>query len=661
MKKTAIIALLAAALMAGACAEVPVERPDMLRAEARKAGKTTIEKTFTAAISVPTRTDVTIGATGKVNWVAGDEISVLDGVSNVRVTLTEQDISSDGLRASFTARVADKATYRAVYPYAEGNSYDESEDIITLEGPAASQDGTFGGCQTAVACYGADDASFTFNTVTAMVNFQVSDPRVASIGFRGKNGERLNGKAIACCDGTEAIADWSDEPGGHTLAVARNDDGDYFIGTLHTEFTKGFLMAFYKSDGSLYGTLSTSRDFEIEAGSITRLGNLDSRIVKETETVKSFPYSESFSASKGDFTIKDVNLPSGTTYVWTYTTNYGMKASAYFNKKNHASESWLISPFVDLTMAENAILKYDNAANQFKGNKPSGSLSVKASADGTNWTALSPSGWPSGSDWNFMSSGDIDLSAFLGGKVQIAFIYTSTSSVCGTWQVKNFSIDGASGSIPGGGGGGDDDEPVITIAEFNALEDGDDKYKVSGTITSIDEYSYGIFTIDDGTGSLYIYCIEDEDGNQCFTQNWLSLGDVITVYGAKTTYACKSEMDDAIYVSHYTPEPCAEFLNCTRYGIYRHQSGEEVKAFDIYGDQLGYGSTTFHIANPNTQVYWRISGLDITAAVSAQMTASLHENFDGTLGGDYRFTVKKVDGSTVWLTAQDGLGFIIKR
>ncbi|MEG1591885.1 MAG: choice-of-anchor J domain-containing protein, partial [Chryseobacterium sp.] len=43
-------------------------------------------------------------------------------------------------------------------------------------------------------------------------------------------------------------------------------------------------------------------------------------------------------------------------------------------------------------------------------------------------------------DW--VSSGNVDLSAFLGKNVRIAFKYTSTSSEAATWEVDDFKIKG---------------------------------------------------------------------------------------------------------------------------------------------------------------------------------------------------------------------------
>lgn len=65
---------------------------------------------------------------------------------------------------------------------------------------------------------------------------------------------------------------------------------------------------------------------------------------------------EPFTQSQGKFTIENINLPSGSSFVWSYAgSNYGMKASSYVGGKNLASEALLVSPEIDLTDAESAL------------------------------------------------------------------------------------------------------------------------------------------------------------------------------------------------------------------------------------------------------------------------------------------------------------------
>lgn len=159
-------------------------------------------------------------------------------------------------------------------------------------------------------------------------------------------------------------------------------------------------------------------------------------------------FAESFSASQGDFTIDDKKLPEGATYVWTWTEQYGMKASAFIEGKSLASESWLISPEIDLTSVKEASLSFDHAANKFPaGKKVSDFVSVKVSKDGgSTWADLVIPTWPAGTSWSFVASGSADLAAYVGSKIKVAFVYTSNDGESGTWEVKNFVVEPKAGS-----------------------------------------------------------------------------------------------------------------------------------------------------------------------------------------------------------------------
>lgn len=155
-------------------------------------------------------------------------------------------------------------------------------------------------------------------------------------------------------------------------------------------------------------------------------------------------YSETFGTNQGAFTIDDKVLPEGTTFIWSFASGYGMKASAYVNKTNYASESWLVSPKFDCTNATALTLSFSEAANFFKSaENVSAYTSVKVKEVGTDtWTDLTLSARASGKAWTFTDGITADLSAYVGKKMQIAFVYTSSAELAGTWEVKNFELKG---------------------------------------------------------------------------------------------------------------------------------------------------------------------------------------------------------------------------
>ena len=152
------------------------------------------------------------------------------------------------------------------------------------------------------------------------------------------------------------------------------------------------------------------------------------------------PYSETFEQNQGYFTINDVLLGDGLTYVWKHENGqygYYMKASAYKDGAK-ASESWLISPEISLVGATAPAVSFEHA-HKFAGT-PSEELTLWISEDkGENWAQLTIPAYTSNNDYTFVAN-TIDLTSYVGKNVKIAFKYVATSSAAGTWEVKNFKV-----------------------------------------------------------------------------------------------------------------------------------------------------------------------------------------------------------------------------
>ena len=154
-------------------------------------------------------------------------------------------------------------------------------------------------------------------------------------------------------------------------------------------------------------------------------------------------FSQAFkTAGQGQFTIENkTELPEGLSYIWSYDSKYGMKASGYASNTNFAAESWLISPVIDLGSATKPVLTFRHALNFFSSvDKAKEEATLWAKAEGGEWTQLSGIAYPESLSWTFIDSGEIDLSAYAGKKVQIAFKYVSTASKAGTWEVDDFAV-----------------------------------------------------------------------------------------------------------------------------------------------------------------------------------------------------------------------------
>lgn len=150
-------------------------------------------------------------------------------------------------------------------------------------------------------------------------------------------------------------------------------------------------------------------------------------------------YSFSFlgDANNGGFTADDKVKPSQLSQIWVSDSRYGWKASAFESatKVCYASESWLISPAFNIP-AEGATLSFEHVL--FKGDQ--NQVGVYVSTDKNDWKALSIPNWSDGNSWTFVSSGAISLGEYAGKTIYIAYKYSSSTSVAGTWEIKNFLI-----------------------------------------------------------------------------------------------------------------------------------------------------------------------------------------------------------------------------
>ena len=203
-------------------------------------------------------------------------------------------------------------------------------------------------------------------------------------------------------------------------------------------------IIFGVGEKAVYGTDGATKAGQFAFSSVTAYTAADLENGGETPDEDITLYSETFGTNQGVFTIENKVLPEGTTYIWKFDSRNGMKASAYVNKTNYASESWLVSPKFDCTKATALTLSFSEAANFFtSAENVSAYTSVKVKEVGTDtWTDLTLSARASGTNWTFADGITADLSAYVGKKMQIAFVYTSSADVAGTWEVKNFELKG---------------------------------------------------------------------------------------------------------------------------------------------------------------------------------------------------------------------------
>ena len=158
------------------------------------------------------------------------------------------------------------------------------------------------------------------------------------------------------------------------------------------------------------------------------------------------PGSNDFEAAltdnQGAWTFVDKILPEGLSYVWAQSSSYGMKASAYANGTKYVTESYLVSPA--LILGENSVLTFDHV-QRYAAEDPATQLTLLIRGDKPDsWQYQLPiPNYSNGSSWTFVSSGDIDLSAYAGKTIQLWFRYTSDENFAATWEIKNVKVTNA--------------------------------------------------------------------------------------------------------------------------------------------------------------------------------------------------------------------------
>lgn len=276
-------------------------------------------------------------------------------------------------------------------------------------------------------------------------------------------------------------------------------------------------------------------------------------------TVEGAPlYAINFKEDQTGWTINNVTIHDSLTYVWAADEKYGYKASA-FKGANYPTESWLISPAIDLTGSnpEHAKLIFSHARKFGELSQ----LSVKISVDGQTWDNVTVPNWPDGSSWAFIESGEIDITKYIGANTQIAFVYTSDENNAATWEVENLQI--YAGEVENYESIANTPETAYTTTEAIALIDADknlhETVYVKGKISELkewtdkqDQYHNVNFYITDGTNEFYVYgCfgLDKAPFNSAeeYT-NLLHVGDNVIIAGTLTKYNNTYEFNQGCYV-----------------------------------------------------------------------------------------------------------------
>lgn len=151
---------------------------------------------------------------------------------------------------------------------------------------------------------------------------------------------------------------------------------------------------------------------------------------------ESLPYNNTLISGHTGFTIQDVSTGS-LTYIWS-DTQYGVQANA--NTTTSDVETYLLSPYFDLSGVENAKLTFEHGVKFFKDiatAKTQTGLQVRIGTGA--WENLTIPTYPA-AQGNDAVSNEISLIDYAGSIIQLRFKYLATSSNPGRWQIKNLSV-----------------------------------------------------------------------------------------------------------------------------------------------------------------------------------------------------------------------------
>ena len=248
MKKLSFFAALVVAMTAVSCVEDINDG-----APVADNGATVFTATFDAtaaskAVLIPGETE------SKVEWEAGDQVSVLTGEANYLYAS-----NAGGATTTLYTQATDvptEGTFYAVYPYnADATvvpaTVAETPDSISTVLPA-QQTAVKGSFATHLAVAQAVENKFAFKNVCALVKVNIAADGVTKIVFEGNNSEVVAGGinvAVADAPAWKAVVDQGATS--VTLASASAlEAGDYFFAVLPQTFAKGFKVTAYKGEQS---------------------------------------------------------------------------------------------------------------------------------------------------------------------------------------------------------------------------------------------------------------------------------------------------------------------------------------------------------------------------------------------------------------------------
>ena len=133
--------------------------------------------------------------------------------------------------------------------------------------------------------------------------------------------------------------------------------------------------------------------------------------------------------------------------VWKVDPKYGLVASGYISGSRYDTDTWAVSPEINLADYIKVELSFREAANYFNNNETFQKYcGVAVRETGGQWQMLTMPGMKGlpGNSWTFMDAGTVDISSYAGKKIEIGFHYTSSkaANLAGTWEIDGVRVAG---------------------------------------------------------------------------------------------------------------------------------------------------------------------------------------------------------------------------
>ena len=304
-----------------------------------------------------------------------------------------------------------------------------------------------------------------------------------------------------------------------------------------------------------------------DASLTTADGGIDDNT--DTPVVVTDDFVAALTDGQGNWTIEDKVLPEGLNHVWSHDSRFGMKASAYANSTRYVTESDLVSPAIILQ--EGSVLTFEHA-QKYAAEDPATQLTLWIRGkENESWQyQLTIPTYPSGQDWNYVNSGNIDLSNYAGKTVHLRFRYTSTEEFAPTWEIKNVKVTHAKAAEGG------DTTVVVSIANkpetaytttkaielIDAGQDLETAVYVKGKIVQVgimgkdsvmtelpgNTFGNATYFISDGTNKLEVYRGYYLNNEKFTAEDQIKVGDEVIVFGKLSKYKETYEIKQGSYI-----------------------------------------------------------------------------------------------------------------